>query len=49
MTRRGWPVVFCGTPELAATFALRFLCGPLKEAERTLKATSRTRKEEAIR
>ena len=36
--RRGWPVVFADSPRLAAGFAWRFLCGPLKEAERTFKA-----------
>ncbi len=37
-TRRGFPVVFASTPEIAAEFALRFLTQPLAEAQRMLTA-----------
>ncbi len=40
-TRRGWPVVFAGGVELAAQFSFRFLVGPLKEAERSIRAVER--------
>lgn len=44
-TRRGWPIVFAGSERLAALFALRFLLGPVKEAEklcRSVRAASTT-------
>jgi ERCC4-type nuclease len=43
-TRRGFPVVFAGTPATSADFALRYLTQPLAEAERRLKACSQTKK-----
>jgi hypothetical protein len=35
-SRRYCPFMFCGTTELAARFAWRFLTGPLRESEQTL-------------